>query len=132
MPDFKVIFQASRLAGLMAIAVFALLRFWDPSPLEIARDYLFDFYQKAHPRAVADYPVAIVDIDDKSLSEIGQWPWPRSMLAKLVNRLSEDGAAVIGFDMIFPERDRLSPARLADLVQTGDEDLKRRTRGAAG
>ncbi len=108
------------------IAAFAALRFWDAIPLEIARNYLLDLYQRAHPRIVEDYPVAIVDIDDRSLREIGQWPWPRSVLAALVDRLQKDGAAAIGFDMVFSERDRLSGSRLADLVPNDDDELKRR------
>ncbi len=114
-----------RLAGLAALAMLAALRLWDPAPIEAARNFFFDFLQKAHPRSVQERTVTIVDIDDASLREIGQWPWPRATLAKLVERLNADGAAVIGFDIIFPEGDRLSPRRLADLVP-GDEDLKRR------
>ncbi len=125
-PDLKKAFSVPRLTGLAAIAVFALLRFWDPAPLEVARNFFFDLLQKAHASAAHDYPVTIVDIDDKSLSEIGQWPWPRTLLAKMVKQLNEEGAAVIGFDMIFPESDRLSPRHLADLGQPGDDDLKRK------
>ncbi len=55
-------------------------------------------------------PVRIVDIDERSLAEIGQWPWPRHVLADLTNRLAELGAAVIAFDILFAEPDRLSPA----------------------
>lgn len=49
-------------------------------------------------------PVVIVDIDDKSLEKEGRWPWPRSKLAQLVKQLQQDGAAVIAFDMLFPEK----------------------------
>ncbi len=118
--------RSSRLAAVVALAAFAVLRFLDPAPIEIARDYTFDFYQKLHPRRAGDFPVTIVDIDDKSLAAIGQWPWPRTVLANLIGRLSESGAPAIGFDMIFPERDRLSPARLMDLVPAGDDELKRK------
>ncbi len=118
--------RAGRLSGFGAIAIFAALRLLDPAPYEIARNNFFDLYQKAHPRTVSEYPVTIVDIDDGSLRSIGQWPWPRSVLAKLVDRLGQDGAAVIGFDMIFPEADRLSPNRLASLVPSGDEEFKRK------
>ncbi len=49
--------------------------------------------------------VAIIDIDDKSLDRIGRWPWPRSKLAELVTHLQANGAVVIAFDMIFPEKE---------------------------
>lgn len=52
--------------------------------------------------------VVIVDIDEKSLRKIGQWPWPRDIVARLVRSLHAGGAKVIGFDIVFPERDRTS------------------------
>jgi adenylate cyclase len=125
MPSLNKILPPSRLSGFAAIAVFALLRLWDPAPIEIARNLYFDFLQRGHPRHVEDYPVTIVDIDDRSLNQIGQWPWPRSLLADLTKRLSDDGAAVIGFSMIFPDQDRLSPRRLAVLFQPGG-DIRQR------
>lgn len=53
--------------------------------------------------------VIIVDINEKSLAEIGQWPWPRRVLAGLVDALKAADAKVIGFDIVFPEPDRSSP-----------------------
>src|SRR5579883_2649591 len=50
-------------------------------------------------------PVAIIDIDDNSLKVEGHWPWPRTKLAALVNELQNQGAAVIAFDMFFPEKE---------------------------
>ncbi len=47
--------------------------------------------------------VAIVAVDEKSLTEQGRWPWPRSKLATLVDKLSAAGVAAIGFDILFPE-----------------------------
>ncbi len=53
-------------------------------------------------------PVRIVAIDERSLGEIGQWPWPRSRLAELTDKLVRLGAAAIAFDVIFAEPDRTS------------------------
>ena len=50
--------------------------------------------------------IAIVDIDDLSLSTIGQWPWRRDRIAQLIARLREQGAAVIALDVVFAEADR--------------------------
>jgi adenylate cyclase len=50
-------------------------------------------------------PVAIVDIDDKSLQTEGHWPWPRSKLANLIDELQKQGAAVIAFDIFFAEKE---------------------------
>jgi len=49
--------------------------------------------------------VVLVAIDEKSLDEIGRWPWPRTRIAELIDRLSEYDAKVIGFDIVFPEPD---------------------------
>ncbi len=45
----------------------------------------------------------IVAIDEKSVSELGRWPWPRTTIARLIDQLSQDGAKVIGFDVVFSE-----------------------------
>ena len=76
----------------------------------------FDFYQRAAPRRAGNLPIRIVDIDDQSLKAIGQWPWPRTVIAQLIDRLREAGAAVIGFDIDFAERDRTSPRMLLPLI----------------
>lgn len=97
------------LLGLALVLLLALLRLGDPLPVAAIRDIGFDFYQRVQPRAGADSPVRIVDIDDASLARLGQWPWPREMLATLTSRLTELGAASIGYDFLFPEPDRLGP-----------------------
>ncbi len=52
----------------------------------------------------------IVDIDEKSLAQFGQWPWPRYRVGLLLGKLHEMGAASVGLDMFFPEADRTSLA----------------------
>jgi|SRR5271165_237521 len=76
----------------------------------------FDLYQKAAPREAGNAPIRIVDIDDDSLAQIGQWPWPRSVVGQLTDKLREAGAAVIAFDIDFAEPDRTSPAMLLPLL----------------
>lgn len=89
----------------------------DPGPLADVRNGLFDLYQRAAPRSYdPDLPVRIVDVDEASLTRIGQWPWPRAMVAQLVDRLTGLGAAAIAFDMVFAEPDRLDPAAVASLL----------------
>ena len=71
-----------------------------------------------HPKP----PYLVVDIDEASLDALGQWPWPRSQLAEMVNVLASNGAAAIGFDVAFPENDRTSPSRsLETLRELGAE-----------
>ena len=76
----------------------------------------FDFYQRAAPRQPGNAPIRIIDIDDKSLKEIGQWPWPRTIVAQMIDRLAATGAAVIAFDIDFAEPDRTSPKLLLPLI----------------
>jgi adenylate cyclase len=76
----------------------------------------FDLYQRASPREPGNAPIRVVDIDDKSLAKIGQWPWPRTVVAKLVDQLAAAGAAVIAFDIDFAEPDRTSPKLLLPLI----------------
>ena len=100
------------LVGAVIVASLAL-RVWDPSPVARLRALVFDAYQRMDPRAFdPSLPVRIVDIDEESLRRIGQWPWPRTALAELVNKLAQQGAAAIAFDMVFPEPDRMSPANV--------------------
>src|SRR5271156_6693450 len=94
------------------VLLFALvpLRLANPRPLEELRGRTFDLFQVLHPRQQTSHPVAIVDIDEDSLKAIGQWPWPRTTIADLVTRITQLGALTIGFDVIFAEPDRMSPA----------------------
>jgi len=97
-------------AAILLLALAA--RYADFRPIERARLALFDEYQRLSPAQYEDAGVRIVDLDDESLSHIGQWPWPRTQVAALVDRLAELGAAVIAFDIVFAEPDRTSPQRL--------------------
>ncbi len=101
------------LAGLVVVVLLTLLRIADPFPVQALREIAFDFYQRLHPRPQAEFPVRVIDIDEAALAEFGQWPWPRDRLATLTDRLTELGAAAIGFDVLFPEIDRMSPSRIA-------------------
>jgi adenylate cyclase len=84
----------------------------DPLPLQTLRHTMFDQYQRWQPRAYRDVGVRIVDIDDASLRRLGQWPWPRSQVAELVERLQAAGAAAVAFDVLFAEPDRTAPRAL--------------------
>lgn len=98
------------IVGAVILACLAL-RVWDPAPVARLRSLVFDSYQRLAPlKFDPELPVRIVDIDEESLKRVGQWPWPRTILGDLVEKLRDAGAATIGFDMVFPEPDRMSPA----------------------
>ncbi|WP_273230867.1 CHASE2 domain-containing protein [Pseudomonas kuykendallii] len=96
----------------LAIAAVLALYLSQPLPLLAVRNAVFDQYQRWQPRVYRDAPVRIVDLDEQSLARIGQWPWPRTRVAELVERLQQAGAAAIVFDVLFAERDRTSPSAL--------------------
>jgi CHASE2 domain-containing sensor protein len=102
--------QVGVIVGLVIVAILTILRASDPPLLRQARAVAFDEYQRIAPRAFQDMPVHVVDIDEASLKEFGQWPWPRDRMAKLVDRLSAMGASAIAFDILFSEPDRFRPA----------------------
>ncbi len=80
---------------------------------------VFDSLNRVFPREKTDQ-IIIVDIDDDSLKEIGQWPWPRTEIAKLVANLTALGAKVIAFDGLLAEPDRSSPRFILDRLPEGE------------
>lgn len=108
--------------GALAVAVSIAVRMADPAPVAALRNQTFDFFQRLTPRAYGDLPVRVVDIDDASLAEVGQWPWPRTRVAALVQRLAELGAATVALDVILAEPDRTSPARIAETLGLASSD----------
>jgi adenylate cyclase len=97
------IFVAAFLAAALGIG------YADPFFLKALRFIGFDELQRLNPGGSdAAGAVQVVDIDEASLAKIGQWPWPRSKLAELVDGLREAGAAAIAFDVMFAEPDRSS------------------------
>jgi adenylate cyclase len=85
----------------------------------------FDALERRAPRPVATTPVTIVEIDDKSLAALGRWPWPRSLVAELVQRIAAFSPGVIGVDIVMPEPDPLSPERALAHVEA-DAALRER------
>jgi len=117
-------FGIGRAIALSLLLDLVLLRVWDPFPVEALRLKAFDLYQLMAPRAVEQRPVVILDIDENSLKTFGQWPWPRTLLADLVEKLTRAGAVAIGFDVLFPEPDRQSPAVAVDGFRGLDDDIR--------
>ena len=121
-------FGLTRAICLLLLLVLVPLRILDPPPLEEIRLRTFDFYQTLRPRQTTARPVTVVDIDESSLKEIGQWPWPRTIVADLVTRLTQLGAVAIGFDIIFAEPDRMSPGIAATSLRDLDEEVRNKLR----
>ena len=121
-------FGYARLICLAILIGIAALRSADFAPIQELRVRTFDTYQRIEPRVKTARPVTIVDIDEKSLSKFGQWPWPRTRIADMVINLTRLGAVAIGFDMVFAEPDRLNPDAVADTMRYLDEATKSKLR----
>ena len=114
----------------LGFALLALLLVIEVAPelfgLGFFRLAAFDAYQRWAPRTRHSGPAVIVAIDEESLRLHGQWPWPRTWLAQLVARIAAADPAAIGVDIVMPEADRLSPARLPEFVPGMGQDLVQR------
>ncbi len=124
--------RAPWIVALLVLINALLLRALDPVELTRVRDFAFDSYQRLKPRVYHPAtPVRIVDIDEAALAEYGQWPWPRTIVARLVDKLTEKGAAVIAFDVVFAEPDRSSISRMVrDLVAYTDPETVKKLAAA--
>ncbi len=109
--------------GLLFTGLFAALLLLPNGLILPLRSLVFDAYHRAAPRIPASQPVTIVEIDQKSLAAIGRWPWPRTVMAELVDRINAQRPAAIGIDLLMPEADALSPERLLGRVRPGDTAL---------
>lgn len=125
---FKRRFGIARLVCLAILVGLAALRVADPFAVEELRVRTFDGFQVIEPRVKTARPVTIIDIDEKSLAKLGQWPWPRTRVADLIDKLTALGAVVIAFDIVFAEPDRLNPAIAADTIPNLDEDVRAKLR----
>ncbi|MEL6677234.1 MAG: CHASE2 domain-containing protein, partial [Pseudomonadota bacterium] len=112
------------LIGVGVTVLCALLTIWPPVLLERAREAVFDSVQRFAPRPYDPAsPVHVIDIDEAALEEFGQWPWPRTYLAALTDRLFAHGAAAVAFDVLFAEPDRTSPERIVESWARFGDDL---------
>ncbi|MGA2290845.1 CHASE2 domain-containing protein [Bradyrhizobium sp.] len=121
-------FGFARLLCLALLIGLAALRIADPAPIEELRIRTFDAFQVIEPRVKTVRPVTIVDIDDKSLAKFGQWPWSRNQVADMIINLTQLGAVVVAFDIVFSEPDRLNPDAVASTMRYLDEVTRSRLR----
>jgi len=126
----KKILSVSPLKIALAVILLALVLFFLDAPflrfMELKALDLRMVFRGAMPPGGE---TVIVAIDEKSLSELGRWPWPRTTLAKLVKALQGYGVKAVGFDIVFAEPDANSSlktvAELSDeLKKTGIRDAR--------
>jgi adenylate cyclase len=110
-------FKVGCLVTVAAVLLFASFGQHKPDFLETLDNRLTDTMFRWRGPVKPAQPIVIVDIDEKSLRAIGQWPWPRNTVAKMIQNLGAGGARVIGLDIVFAEADRTSPKNFVDELQ---------------
>jgi len=81
-------------------------------------DYrFFDLLSQNQKTPFESHATVIVEIDENSLEQLGQWPWPRILLAKGLEKILGQHPAAVGLDIFFPELDRTSPQQIINFYQ---------------
>ena len=120
---FRVILWGDgKFAAALLLAYFAV-DFVQNAPFEDSLGGVADEAHEVAGRERQSSPVTIVEIDEKSLKEIGQWPWPRNKTAQLIREIGNYGPAAIALDFYMPEADQTSPDKVADNLAPGNEAL---------
>ena len=104
-----------------------VLKFINPSFIKSISYISFDLYQKVFPLEKRETDVIIIDIDEKSLGKFGQFPWSRSVFAKIIENVKVSEPKAIGFDIFFSEKDKQSPDEIIkayNLIPTDVSELQ--------
>jgi adenylate cyclase len=113
------------LIGLIPTLFAAALALLRPVPLSRLEHAVHDVMLRSAPVRPPDAAIVIVDVDERSLSTVGQWPWRRDVVGRLIDRLRSMGAAVVAVDVIFAEPDRSA----SDTMDDPDGSLAAAMRG---
>jgi len=97
----------SKSAVVVTILLLLGLRIADPVALQSLRSQVFDSYQQLDT-IVDSNDVAIINIGEKSLEALGQYPFPRTTYAQLIYDIRQKNQGIIGFTIMFPEQDRFA------------------------
>ena len=108
---------------LITVMVGIGLRVYDVEPLKILRLNTFDYYQKIQPRTVTSNHFVVVEITEQDLKEYGQWPWNRNLIAQIHQRIINQKANTVQYNILFSESDRLNASSFVD-SQSLTDDVK--------
>ena len=97
---------------LILLLILISLKVINPSLIKSISYLSFDLYQKVFVEKKSDSDVVIIDIDETSLGKFGQFPWSRSVFAKIIDQVETSNPKVIGFDIFFTEKDKQSPEEI--------------------
>lgn len=104
-------------SGILLTILAAAMCLWPPPLAVFLEGKIYDSFLRCAPLRPVTGAVTVVDIDEASLNALGQWPWPRYRVARLLERIREEGAAAVGLDMVFVEPDRTSLAGLSEEIR---------------
>ena len=111
------------LCGLIPVVLTALLAIYRPGVFPRLDDTVYDTVMRSGGTARPGNKVLIVDIDERSLTALGQWPWRRDVIGQLIARLRDMGASVVAMDIIFAEADRLEIKEGESTRRASPDDL---------
>ncbi len=110
-----------------AALILALLLSWAylfiPQTFFSFNDHLRDYLFNIRGELPKSNRIVIIDIDETSLKQYGQWPWSRSVVSDLITKLSDANAGIIGLDIVFAEPDQTSPHRIASKIKDNTSNL---------
>ncbi|HUO97460.1 MAG TPA: CHASE2 domain-containing protein, partial [Rhizomicrobium sp.] len=119
-----------RIALGLAITLFFIghaARFYRVGLIDQLDNIIYDARLRLTMPGKADPRIVILDIDEKSLGEVGRWPWSRNVMARLMDKLFDQyRVALVGFDVVWAERDTSSGMEVLDAL------AQKELRGAAG
>ena len=110
-------------SGLTILILLVLIKIQDSNFVKRIENISYDAFQTIFIEKNTYEDVVIVDIDEKSIGEIGQFPWRRDVFAKLIDKLNSYNAAVISFDIFFSEDDRQNPKRILNEFNLDNEGV---------
>ena len=119
----KKSYKSIIIAFLISVFISSIYIYFPELPSSIdnrLRDFMFNIRGEIEPKSDS---VVIIDIDEKSLKTLGQWPWSRDVLSKILYNLNDAKVAIIGFDIVFAEEDRTSPHKIFKKLDIQKENL---------
>jgi adenylate cyclase len=118
-------FKIALLLTLIVLGIYYL----DPQFLNLLELKTLDLRFLSRGKIPTSDKVALVTIDEKSLDELGRWPWPRTRMAQLLDALVKADAKVVGFDIVWAEPDENSELKSLNAVKRKVVDLKLKNPG---
>jgi adenylate cyclase len=103
--------------GALLTLLMGAICLWPPPLVVFLEGKVYDTFLRSAPRHPPSSSVVVADIDEATLARMGQWPWPRYRVARLLDKIREAGASATALDMVFAEADRTSLGSLSGEIR---------------